>query len=1110
MAPAMAIHKVFGSDAARPRQIAQPCCALSQESNSMNASPPRLGRASACAGATRFPLIPSLLASALWAAMPAQAGELQGPLKVTDGGSLQLDAADTLLHSSAGFALDVNGAGSTATVNGSRIEITGGGSGVQASAGGSVVIEGGHIQLGNGSASVGYALNASGAGSEIRATNLIIDAYRNGSGYGTVNATGGGRIWLQGGSVSSGGHALYATGRGSELHVTGTTISNGANSTAYAEGGALLSLESLTMTFAEATSGNSGRLSSSGVGSVLSLRDVDVVNGYFDIGNGGTLRIVGGSASSTGGSIRLLGNSANRVYSTADISGGRFETVGGYGVNVNSWGRLTANGAHFTVRDGSSGIWLSGADSLADLTDTRISTFGNNGYGHGVDVWGGTATITGGSIDTHGDGVYGLRASGSNPPTPYSRIRARDLDITTHGSGGGGVFLGGSTADAQLDGGSITTLGTSSFGIVQMNTAKLSADNLRIHAQGGNSGAYRSYITVFGPYWDRVAFNNSQLQTEDGPAVWLQGSNHELTLNNSEVVARESGSLDGGRLLRVSDTVFTDGSSVATSDILFTADNSRLTGDVVVDSATANVQMNLRNGTRFTGALRADSGYQVATLALDGSSQWNVRGDSSVGSLDHAGTIAFVAPTADDFKTLTVTGDYVGSGGSWVFNRALGDDASRGDQLLIQGNSSGSANVSVRNAGGAGALTSEGIRLITVGGQSDAQFTLQGRAVAGAYDYFLFKGGVSTPDDGNWYLRSQYVPPVDPPEPPVDPVDPVDPPTPPVPPVDPPIDPLDPMPPHVERPEPAVYLANQSAAQGMFRHSLHDRSGDPASAAGAGSDATAWVHVRSRQPDSHDRARQVQVDSEINSVLLGVGRRFEANTGGELQIGAMLGHGRARTDSRSQLTGYTAHGVVNGSTAGLYATWLQDAQMHGGAYVDGWLQYGRFRNSVQGEGLQQERYRSRSWTGSGEAGYVVPLQRTAQRGLYLQPQLQVIHGRFDADRVVEGNGTVVESRDKGSTTTRLGMRLYSRSLTQQQGQVQPFVAVNWWSGGNDAAIAIDGERQRQQLPRDIYEAKAGVQVNLSGGWRGWGEISRQTGGMGFRDVGGQLGVSYSW
>ncbi len=1114
MAPAAAIARGFHSDAALPRQIAQPRCALPQESNSMNASPPRRRRAPACARVARLPLIPSLLASALWAALPVHAAELQGPLKVTDGGSLQLGADDTLQHSASGYALEANGVGSTITVDGSWISSTGGGSGILASAGGSVVIEGGILQVGNGSTTVGYALNASGAGSVIRANNLVINAYRNGSGYGTVNATGGGKLWLNGGSVSSAGHALYSTGRGSELHVTGTEINNGANSAVYAEGGALLSLESLEMTFAEASSGYSGRLSSGGSGSVLSLRDVDVVNGYFDIDNGGRLQIVGGSASSSGSSIRLLGNSGNRVYSTADITGGRFETVGGYGVNVNSWSKLTTNGAHFTVRDGYSGIWLSGADSLADLTDTTLSTYGDNGYGHGVDVWGGTATITGGSIDTHGDGVYGLRASGSNPPTPYSRIRAKNLDITTHGTGGGGVFLGGSTADAQLDGGSITTLGASSFGIVQMNTAKLTADNLSIHAQGTNSGAYRSYITVFGPYWDRLVFNNSTLQTQDGPALWLQGSNHELTLNNTDVVARQQGNLDGGRLLRVSDTVFTDGSSVATADILFTADNSRLTGDVVVDSATANVQMTLRNGTVFNGALRNDSGYQVGQLAMDDSSQWNVRSNSSVGSLDHAGTIAFVAPTTDDFKTLTVTGDYVGNDGHWLFNRALGDDASLGDQLVIQGNSSGTASVSVRNAGGAGALTSEGIRLISVGGQSDAQFSLQGRAVAGAYDYFLYKGGVSTPDDGNWYLRSEYVPPVDPPEPPDPPIDPptppIDPPAPPIdPPLVPPVDPpLPPAPPRVERPEPAVYMANQSSALGMFRHSLYDRSGDPAEATGGGSDAIAWAQVRSSAPGS--RGHQVDVDSELNSVLLGVGRRFEANAGGQLQAGVMAGHGRARNDSRSQVTGYTAHGVVNGTSLGLYATWLQDARMEHGAYVDGWLQYGRFRNSVQGEGLQKEHYRSHSWTGSAEAGYVLPVQRTAQRGVYLEPQLQVIHSRYDADRVVEANGTVVEGRDKDSTTTRVGLRLYTRSLTQRQGQVQPFVAVNWWSGGNDATIAVDGERLRRQLPRDIYEAKAGVQVNLSGGWRGWGEISHQTGGMGFRDTSGQLGVSYRW
>ncbi|MFB8831663.1 autotransporter outer membrane beta-barrel domain-containing protein [Azotobacter sp. CWF10] len=178
-----------------------------------------------------------------------------------------------------------------------------------------------------------------------------------------------------------------------------------------------------------------------------------------------------------------------------------------------------------------------------------------------------------------------------------------------------------------------------------------------------------------------------------------------------------------------------------------------------------------------------------------------MRGSSSVGALEHAGTIAFDGPGASGFKTVTVSGDYVGNGGQWIFNRALGDDTSPGDQLVINGNSSGTASVSVRQC--------RRCRCTDAGGHPPDHrwrpvrctvHACRARAVAGAYDYFLFKGGVSTPDDGNWYLRSEYVPPVDPPEPPEPPIDPpqppeppVDPPSPPEPPADPPLPPEPPI-----------------------------------------------------------------------------------------------------------------------------------------------------------------------------------------------------------------------------------------------------------------------------------------------------------------------------
>jgi autotransporter family porin len=45
------------------------------------------------------------LATALWAALPAHAADLTGPLLVNDGDTLQLGADDVLTHSAGSFAL---------------------------------------------------------------------------------------------------------------------------------------------------------------------------------------------------------------------------------------------------------------------------------------------------------------------------------------------------------------------------------------------------------------------------------------------------------------------------------------------------------------------------------------------------------------------------------------------------------------------------------------------------------------------------------------------------------------------------------------------------------------------------------------------------------------------------------------------------------------------------------------------------------------------------------------------------------------------------------------------------------------------------------------------
>lgn len=112
---------------------------------------------------------------------------------------------------------------------------------------------------------------------------------------------------------------------------------------------------------------------------------------------------------------------------------------------------------------------------------------------------------------------------------------------------------------------------------------------------------------------------------------------------------------------------------------------------------------------------------------------------------------------------LSILGNYTGSG-LLLLNTVLGDDSSKTDLLQVGGGTSGTTSVKINNRNGLGAQTNEGIKIVTVNGQSNGKFSLIGdyitkdgqqAVIAGAYAYSLHTGSVSAPDDGNWYLRSE-------------------------------------------------------------------------------------------------------------------------------------------------------------------------------------------------------------------------------------------------------------------------------------------------------------------------------------------------------------------
>ncbi|MBZ9793594.1 autotransporter outer membrane beta-barrel domain-containing protein [Rhizobium sp. 3T7] len=176
------------------------------------------------------------------------------------------------------------------------------------------------------------------------------------------------------------------------------------------------------------------------------------------------------------------------------------------------------------------------------------------------------------------------------------------------------------------------------------------------------------------------------------------------------------------------------------------------------------------NWTIYDGTLLVGDHSAAASVIGDITNFSTLGGSGTIfGDVTNSGTIA----PGNSIGTLTISGDYVGSGGALEIESVLGGDTSPTDRLVVTGNTSGTTNVQVINLGGSGAQTVEGIKIVDVGGTSAGTFTLQGdyvfqgdqAVVGGAYAYRLYQNGVSTPTDGDWYLRSTLIDPATPGEP---------------------------------------------------------------------------------------------------------------------------------------------------------------------------------------------------------------------------------------------------------------------------------------------------------------------------------------------------------
>ncbi|GGP18815.1 autotransporter outer membrane beta-barrel domain-containing protein [Silvimonas iriomotensis] len=511
----------------------------------------------------------------------------------------------------------------------------------------------------------------------------------------------------------------------------------------------------------------------------------------------------------------------------------------------------------------------------------------------------------------------------------------------------------------------------------------------------------------------------------------------------------------------------------------------------------ASAQVNVAAGAvlggygRVAGAVDNQGTLNVgnASVANGEAGRFNIGGD-----LVNAGVVNLGSATSAPGNVLEIAGDYTGQDGQINFRTVLAGDDAATDKMIVHGDTAGSTRVTVKNANGAGELTSRGIELVQVDQQSGGEFVLQGRATAGLYEYRLYKGS-EDPADGNWYLRSRKEGAEGAAQPRRAEGELVN---------------DAPMTPEVLRPEPGAYLANQAMARGWQMHTLRDRVGESYFDNNQGASHGAWARIVGDHTNS--KAGQGELSQSGNQFLLHAGAdvaRWD-DDGQRTHLGVMGSVSQGKTEVSAKGNAAHAQGRVDGQAIGLYGTWFGDAEARKGPYVDAWLQHGWYKNKVDADARATQSYASRIWSASVEGGYEIPLRTHEDRQTMLTPQVQAVYSHARTNAVTDDSGTRIDGQDGGQVTTRVGVRMYRRATTDDgRNQAQPFVEANWLHGNQAGSVAFDGQVLNSDTPANLAEVKAGVEGRLDKDTTGWLQGHGQM-GSDYSNYGAMVGVKKRW
>ncbi|WLH38139.1 autotransporter outer membrane beta-barrel domain-containing protein [Pseudomonas sp. FP2196] len=782
---------------------------------------------------------------------------------------------------------------------------------------------------------------------------------------------------------------------------------------------------------------------------------------------------------------------------------------------------------------------------LTDLSGNNSLTLPANGTGQ----INGSVTFGGGADRVEiNSGVITLAVNQGSGIDDFV-MTGGSIGFLAQGDGRDTFLMTGGTIVAAFEDGDIARMTGGTIGRVDMKL-----DNNIFDMSGGQ--VLGNLVTGFGT--DTIIVTGGRI----GGNVSVSGGNDSITVSGGEIVGQIRASTGDDRLLW-------DGGIIRSAILMDVGDDSatlRNLDDSIlaltpnVDGGAGNDVLTFDNTrtalpTRFINweTVNLNNGSQLdlgsSNLVLGdagtGSGELNVDANSVV--LSTQGTVsAAVAGQAVKFNnsgvidltqgnsrtddTLTVQGDYVGNSGQLLLQSVVAGDDSPSDKLVVNnGSLSGGTVISVTNLGGLGALTLvNGIQLVQAQGSTvsaDNAFTLNGPVSAGAYDYYLFKGGVTAGTENSWYLRSAIVAPQvvsvpnpDPTLPPIlvpvvaAPIAAVAPAgSPPLPVLPAAVAGAAPIP--LYRPEVPTWSVLPPAAAQLTLNALgtfHDRQGDQRLLNETGAFGAGWGRVYGKNLEQTWAGTVTpRLDGSLNGFQVGNDLYSSQTSGGQTQrIGFFVGHSRLQGDVDGFNEGFEGNSAgkikLEGDSYGLYWT-LTDPY---GGYIDTVVMGTRFDGDNHSDRDIKLDNRGHALTVSAEAGYPLPINDT----WVVEPQAQVIHQKISLDSQDDGISRVSFDSD-GAWTGRLGARIKGRYEVSGL-PVEPYLRANFWHtfSGTDSVTFGDSDVISTEQKSSTADLGLGVVVTLDRAVSVYAstDYSRNIDSNDLRGVTGNLGIRISW